>query len=230
VVLHHGGGSDYAPGRLPYSIDGEKTQLRSWENYHLSKGWRGLAYGWGLGQTGTVYRIRGWNRYGAHLGDVDGDGIANNDELIPIIWIASGHHHDMSSAAQTSLARLRAEIIQPRAPAAVWLYGHQEVQPSPTLCPGPRGMNYVESNRLLEDDNMPTAEEIAAAVWAYKLDHFNDPEDLAAGRQLNETHFHARRARQQTTQAKIVAAVQSAGLSGADAEAVADELARRLVE
>lgn len=158
VVIHHGGGGDYPAAQHPFSRTKEMSQLRSWEAFHIDgRGWRGLAYGWAIGQTGTIYRIRGFNRYGAHLGDIDGDGIANNEELIPIIWILSGLIHRSSQAMQDSTAWLRGNVIEPKAPQARQLYGHREVQDKPTTCPGPLSMVYVESHRFLtgseqEDD------------------------------------------------------------------------------
>lgn len=158
VVLHHGGSSDYSAAHPPYSTTKEAALLRSWERFHLRKGWRGLAYGWGVGQSGAIYRIRGWGRYGAHLGDVDGDGIANNDELIPIIWIASGNHHTVSDAAHRSITRLREWFLETT--PADQFYGHREVYvPGHTQCPGPNGMTYVNANRDLEDTLALTQQE-----------------------------------------------------------------------
>ena len=157
IALHHGGPGDCSAGREPFSQDKEMAQLRVWEAFHIdSRGWRGLAYGWAIGQTGTLYRIRGWNTYGAHTGDIDGDGISNNSEIIPILLILSGNHHDPSPEMQSSIARHR-EYIESEAPEATYLYGHQEVQPSPTTCPGPKIMAYIEANRYLteETDDMP---------------------------------------------------------------------------
>lgn len=160
VVIHHGGGADYGAAKEPFSQDKEIIMLQSWESYHFDiRGWRGLAYGWGIGQTGTIYRIRGWNSYGAHRGDIDGDGIANNEELIPIIWILSGNQHRPSQAMQDSTEWLRRGVIEPRAPGARQLYGHKEVQTSPTTCPGPFAMVYVESHRFLEEDTMRRGDE-----------------------------------------------------------------------
>lgn len=156
VALHHGGSADYPAGRPPFTWEKEVAQLRSWEQYHLSKGWRGLAYGWGVGQTGNVYRIRGWNSYGAHTGDVDGDGISNNSEIVPIIFLGSGNHTALSPAAQASIATLRREVIQVRAPKAIWLYGHQELKGTATSCPGPLLMDYVRTHRRLSEPGVPT--------------------------------------------------------------------------
>lgn len=168
VALHHGGGSDYPAGRTPYTVTREKAQLQSWESHHIdNKGWRGLAYGWGIGQTGTIYRIRGWATYGAHTGDVDGDGIANNSEIVPVLFIGSGNHHDLSPAAQASIETLR-RFIEEGSPQATRLYGHREISPATgTTCPGPKGMAYVTAHRTLEEDmSVHGPENWDAADWA----------------------------------------------------------------
>ena len=171
IALHHGGSSDYPAAQQPYSTAKEMTQLRSWERFHLSKGWRGLAYGWAVGQSGALYRIRGWNRYGAHLGDIDEDGIANNDEIVPIIWIASGTLHVMSPEAEAAIEWLRTNIIEPGSPDATWLYGHKEIQSKPTACPGAGGMDYVSMHRELEVIDM-TPEECRQVVREELTLHF----------------------------------------------------------
>lgn len=163
VALHHGGSSDYLAAQPPYTFEKETALLRGWERYHLGRGWRGLAYGYGVAQSGRIYRIRGFNRYGAHLGDIDGDGVANNDEIIPIIWLASGKHHTVTEAAHESIVFLRRVIIEARSPAATRLYGHKEIQlDKPTSCPGPGGMDYVVNHRYLEDDMATLSEEAQA--------------------------------------------------------------------
>lgn len=166
VALHHGGGSNYRAGRAPFSQGEEMAQLRGWERYHIqTKGWRGLAYGWGLGQTGTVYRIRGWSTYGAHTGDVDGDGIANNREIIPIIFIGSGNWHELSPAAIDSLVRLR-RYLEAESDRTLILRGHTELRGTVTSCPGPNLMRYVKTHRLLPE---------APRMWTHPKEP-NEPE------------------------------------------------------
>lgn len=170
VALHHGGGSDYAAAQPPYTLEKSAQLLRSWERYHLSRGWRGLAYGWGVDQGGRIFRIRGWNRYGAHLGDIDGDGIANNDEIVPIIWIASGNHHQMTEAADQAVQWLRLNVIQAESPNATFLWGHKEVQlDKPTSCPGPGGMAYVSANRQVDSSAMASPGQKLVVDLAFNL-------------------------------------------------------------
>ncbi len=149
IAIHHGGNSNYTAGRQPYSTEAEMAQLRAWEKYHLSKGWRGLAYGYAVGQSGTAYRVRGWNNYGAHLGDKDGDGISNNQEIIPIILIMSGatNRHTPSPEMMNTVWRLRGYLEETEG-SGLWLYGHQEVQTQRTTCPGPNNMIWVREHRI----------------------------------------------------------------------------------
>ena len=151
IALHHGGRLNYVAAQKPYNQAKEMAKLRQWEQYHLRKGWRGLAYGWAIGQTGTIYRIRGFNSYGAHLGDIDGDGISNNEEIIPVIWIASGHQHTPTPEFHESMEWLRKNVIEVRSLRATYLWGHKEVQAdvSGTACPGPAGMQYVNDHRYV---------------------------------------------------------------------------------
>ena len=163
IAIHHGGNSNYAAGRQPYSTETEMAQLRSWEKYHLSKKWRGIAYGYAVGQTGTVYRLRGWNNYGAHTGDLDGDKISNNKEIVPVILIMSGmaNRHTATPEMLTGFNRLR-NYLEETEDRGLWLYGHQEVQTQKTTCPGPNNMTWIRKHRI--SDTKTTS--VAAATTA----------------------------------------------------------------
>jgi hypothetical protein len=146
IAIHHGGSGDYAAANTPYTVEKEASQLRAWERYHLGKGWRGLAYGYAVGMTGNVYRIRGWNGYGAHRGDVDGDGISNNKEIVPVLFIMSGqpHRHHPSLKMLQGFEALRA-YLEEEAETGLYLYGHRELMA--TACPGDNNMVYIRANR-----------------------------------------------------------------------------------
>lgn len=166
IAIHNGGAGNYYAGRVePPSPEAEMAQLRVWERLHLGKGWRGLAYGWALGQSGTIYRARAWNRYGAHLGDVDGDGIANNDEIIPVLWIGDGLNQHPTPQAIAGFEKFRLWLEQ-ESGHGLWLYGHKEVQSNPTSCPGPNWMPYIEANRT----STPTPEPPPAIRWPHRLE------------------------------------------------------------
>lgn len=158
IAIHHGGGGNYAAHQFPYSVSKETAQLRAWEAYHLRKGWEGIGYGWAVGFTGTVYRLRGWNNYAAHTGDVDADGISNNKEIAPVLFIMSGSVLAPGPALIRGFESLRAylELTEGR---PLPLFGHKEVQGG-TACPGPFNMVYVEANRDSGDDMGLSAEMI----------------------------------------------------------------------
>jgi hypothetical protein len=240
VALHHGGGSDYPAGRLPYSVEAEKVQLRAWEQYHLGKGWRGLAYGWGVGQTGTIYRIRGWAAYGAHTGDVDGDGIANNDEIIPLIFIGSGNHHSLTVEAQAAIVSIR-RWVEDQTPAC-YLYGHQELKGTATECPGPKLMDYVTTHRYLEDemvDRNTKADDGQAvlkpafdkAVAAGVMSSATQPGGVAFNDELATFLDRAgvlNKGGRTWTKAQIAAIAAASAAGGATVAEVIDEVIRRL--
>ena len=156
IAIHHGGGGDYPAANQPFSTEQEESLLRKWEGYHLSKGWRGLGYGYGIGMTGTVYRIRGWNNYGAHLGDIDGDAVANNKEIVPVVLLMSGNsnRHTPSEDMLTGFHRLRG-YLEDTEGVGLPLFGHREVQTEKgTACPGPLNMAWIRENRTSRTDRV----------------------------------------------------------------------------
>ena len=156
IAIHHGGGGDYPAANQPFSTEQEESLLRKWEGYHLSKGWRGLGYGYAIGMTGTVYRIRGWNNYGAHLGDIDGDAVANNKEIVPVVLLMSGNsnRHTPSEDMLAGFHRLRG-YLEDTEGVGLPLFGHREVQTDKgTACPGPNNMAWIRENRTSRTDRV----------------------------------------------------------------------------
>lgn len=147
IIIHYGGGSAYKTNDLA----SEARVLRSFEQTHLNKGWRGLAYGWAIGNSGTIYRGRGFNSYGAHQGDLDEDGIFENSEGIPVVFIL-GVDETPSVAALASFANLRTVTLEPRAGRKLPVYGHKEIAElgsgTITTCPGPPLMAHIKIERI----------------------------------------------------------------------------------
>lgn len=87
LVVHWGGSavrSDAADG-VPSE---EEAQLRSWGSFHINtQGWLGIAYNWAIGNSGTLYRLRGENRSAATSGDEEPDGIPENQEAIAVVFM-----------------------------------------------------------------------------------------------------------------------------------------------
>lgn len=160
IIVHYGGNASFAGDEARTlargydewpSIAAEMAVLRIYEQSHLSRGWRGLAYGWAIGQSGNVYRIRGWNRYGAHKGDLDLDGIPENEEGIPILFLIGGDQVPTKEALAT-FAALHTELEMAEGPLEV--YGHKEIAllgtGTTTSCPGVHLTGFVKAWRAGE--------------------------------------------------------------------------------
>lgn len=145
IAIHYGGPAvaNYRDG-----IARETAVLRAWESYHIdSKGWRGIAYGYAIGASGWVYRLRGKNNYGAHQGDHDGDGNSNNKEIVPVVFIL-GQGQQPTPEMWESFGLLKAWLE-----ARSWtedtlpVYGHKQIQPKATACPGQIIMDGIAEER-----------------------------------------------------------------------------------
>lgn len=123
------------------------------ESWHLGKRWRGFAYGWGIdATTGELFRARGMNWYGAHLGDLDGDGIPANQEAIPVLFLTGVGGPSLSTAAKLTAASLVSELAKRTGRSRLATYGHRDIQllgsGTKTQCPGDSIHQYAESLRL----------------------------------------------------------------------------------
>lgn len=129
----HWGGNPVRAAAAAGDVAAEKAQLRSWESYHVNTlGWRGLAYDYAIGNSGTLYRIRGRARSGATSGDRDRDAVPNNLEGDAVVFIV-GQGQTVSPAALATFAAFEATHPHPDG-----VYGHREARGTSTSCPGPQ--------------------------------------------------------------------------------------------
>lgn len=137
----------------------EQTYLKAVERYHIhTKGWRGFAYGWAVGASGTVYRARGWNKYAAHSGDSDSDGIPANHEKIPVLWCI-GEGQVPTTAMKYAAVQLKTWLEGPANHSKLIPYvrdnlpvlGHRDV--SDTTCPGDTIYSLIQ-RRIWEADGV----------------------------------------------------------------------------
>ncbi len=130
-VVHWGGG----PTPVADSAAAETSTLRGWQRYHIDfKGWQDIAYCYAIGNSGTVYRLRGENRNGATAGDYENDGIPENHEARAVVFIINVGQ-EPSAAALAAFQRLWLADPLP-------VIGHKWVFQSGsggtnTTCPGP---------------------------------------------------------------------------------------------
>lgn len=154
IAVHYGGGANTAgsvTGVYADQVKDEKAVLRGWESWHIDgRKWRGIAYCFAIGQSGSVYRLRGWNQNGAHYGndDVDYDNIPENKEALPVVFILGGEQ-EPTPEAYAAFERLRAWLNAVLG-LSLKAWGHREIAASgghSTACPGELLMGYVRDNR-----------------------------------------------------------------------------------
>jgi hypothetical protein len=160
VIIHWGGN-----GREARGVGEEKQFLRNWQSWHIyGRGWVDIAYAFAVGNTGSSYRLRGYNRSGAQTGDYEGDGIKENHEALAIIWIG-GKAGVISPAAFATMNRLVAEA------GFDTLIGHREVIPSKWRdCPGDTWLAWIHNPPPPPPPNMEDT------MWPfYETDGYNEP-------------------------------------------------------
>ncbi len=143
AVVHWGGSTT-----PPDSPSGERRLLRGWQRYHLGRGWRDIAYNYAVGNSGTIYRLRGWNPSGATSGDYEGDGIPENNEAVACVWLG-GSNGEISTAAYASMAALVGEVLAVIDHTPDVVIGHRDVKGQDaqgrwsTTCPGDEWAEWI---------------------------------------------------------------------------------------
>ena len=139
TVVHYGGnavtGAYDGPAR-------ERTVLRIYEQSHLSRGWRGIAYAYAIGMSGTLYVLRGEQASGATSGDYEGDGIPENHEARAVLFIMGGDQIPTPEALDT-FRKLYALTPVDQQETVI---GHRDVKGT-TRCPGPFLLDWVHTEQ-----------------------------------------------------------------------------------
>lgn len=220
----HWGGSAVPAKVAAGDLEAERAQLRNYERYHLdTHGWRGLAYDWAIGNSGTLYRVRGLGQSAATSGDVDRDGYSNNVEGEALLFIIGTGTRPSTKALATGRKVIAALGYRQ-------IYGHREARGTQTSCPGPDLMRWIDQVRTVnqEDDDMPSIEELAAAVWDEELkDDATDDATVTTAVLLRRIWKEAHAARVTSVRALQALQAQQQG-DTATAEAIVRELVEAL--
>jgi peptidoglycan hydrolase-like protein with peptidoglycan-binding domain len=149
-VLHWGGGKYSVGSAVDGNVDGEQAVIQGWERYHkYTKGWLGIAYNWAIGNSGTLYRLRGDNRSGAQAGDDEPDGIPENHEAIAVVFLVN----TPDQVSEAAFATFRAMFA--RVPEIDTVIGHKDIDIGPgygtsTTCPGPQISAFIATKSYEE--------------------------------------------------------------------------------
>lgn len=171
-VIHWGGDpvrSDAASG----NVEGEKAQLRSWENFHINgRGWLGIAYNWAIGNSGTLYRLRGDNRAGATRGDYEFDGIPENHEAVAVVFIIGDGQSPSEAALATFQHIWHTEPLEP-------VIGHRDVFEegkggTKTQCPGNELAAWIDSESYKQGETPETENTMTIYVEAISVEGGGD--------------------------------------------------------
>lgn len=159
IFIHYRG-----PGGAPAD---EAAALRQDQNYHMDvKGWSDIAYSWAVGNSGRIYRLRGWGIRGGHTAGW-------NDRSHAVLWIG-GDDGTPSEAALDSIAIV---VNESRQRYRGFCQGHRDV--NPTSCPGDKLYAQLKAGRfdrvpvpdVEEEDDMPEPKILLRSVDANGASH-----------------------------------------------------------
>ena len=184
VVIHWGGSTSAIIG-----VDAEMDRLRRWQNYHINgRGWRDIAYNFAVGDSGAIYRLRGYNP-GGHTSSVKDrtpEGDSYNAASLGVVWIGGAKAGAPTREALESMAHLIATsgISQVKS--------HQQVKQennSHTACPGEYWIEWVNGEGWMAVPNLDKVSEWAKPAWikAYEyglISEFTLPQDDVSKEEL----------------------------------------------
>ena len=184
IVIHWGGLTDYVPP------EGEARQLKGWQRYHMdSKGWSDIAYNFAIGDSGRLYRLRGYNR-GGHTKGTTPEGDSYNSASLGIVWIGGKKAGTPSAEAFDAMSSVINEL-------GLQVRGHRTVKienNSWTQCPGDEWLEYIV-NRGWEMSDFKPPKKVFEKSWAAALkagivsEEYSDPWDNVDKQELMEFFY-----------------------------------------
>lgn len=136
------------------------SALRGWQTYHMdSRSWSDIAYQIAVDQAGRAWTLRGLNiQSGAN-----GNGDVNRRYGAILLVLAPG---EQPSAAMQSTVRGVVQDFCKRFPKARRKpYGHGEIRPDGTDCPGPAARSAIARGDFTPGTNAPAKPPSAGEDW-----------------------------------------------------------------
>jgi len=208
------------------SPSGGAERVRQIQAFHQGpmRGWNDIAYSFLVNHDGTIFEGRGAGIAGGHT--------AGHNSISHAICVLG--HYDLTFPSPASVTAV-VELARHGHDQGWWpdqfTGGHRDASGANTSCPGKHlHAKLPEINRLILEDDMPTPEEIAKAVWDHKI--WDSPTNVTASIALSRTNRNARATvlgLDNPDEAAIAANIVDA-LSDSLAAEVADVLAARLAQ
>lgn len=144
------------------------ARLRSYRDYHLSRGWRDIGYNFAADQAGRFWMLRSttWrgNLIGAHCassGNPDG-----NEEYVGVLLLI-GDVETPSAKMTGAVAAWFRDRFLPGWPNRIDVRGHGQVAGASTECPGSRARALISSGAFTattKEDDLPFTEAQLRAI------------------------------------------------------------------
>jgi hypothetical protein len=187
LVVHYDGSNLGLAGK-PHSSC--RAYWKATRKFHMgpARGWLDIGYSFGVCPHGIVMEGRGWQRQQAAQ--------PGGNTTWTSCTFMSGDDEVPTAAQVAAFKELRAWLRGKGLAAAI--KGHRDF--IPTSCPGSTLYSMVKSGALTggtgwvpdEEDDMPTADEIAEAVWRHALSQApGASRAMGAGNLLRETYGRA---------------------------------------
>lgn len=148
--------------------------LRNIENYQMDHaGYGAIAYQVVACLHGRLIEGRTVARHDGANGDDSSNALYGS--VLGLIGIGETPNDLMLSAIRSAPAYLNTPLK---------LYTHNDVRPEPTACPGPDLTAWIEAGYPDPEDDLPTAAEIAKAVWDQPINDPTQPGEKARAARL----------------------------------------------
>lgn len=136
------------------------SALRGWQAYHMDgRGWSDIAYQIAVDQAGRAWTLRGLNiRSGAN-----GDGSVNR--RYGAILLVLGPGEQPTDAMKTTVHGVVADFRKRFPGSRTKPYGHGEVRPDGTDCPGPAARSAISRGDFTPGANAPAKPPSAGEDW-----------------------------------------------------------------
>lgn len=203
--------------------------LRSWQRYHMgTMGWSDIAYQIAVDQAGRAWYLRGLGSRSA----ANGGTTVNGTFGALLLVLAPGEE-----PSDAMIATVREVVADHRRlfPRSDRLVGHGAIRPGGgTECPGPAVRAHLARGTFepTQEDDMPTPEDVAKAVWNSELATPGASDPMRAKWLLSQAHNRAGIAAQGVADlgadmAQLARMVKALPGATPDIERLADEIAQR---